>query len=335
MPSIDSVISRLGEEHKKMEYYSFDETLRNVRTGEAMKLDWDEGKQTYFGTFGGRRLPLGQTCVKTALSFAQIPNAEWLMGKPHQRLVETLYDETRRKGGVQVAVNDREIRAFVPKEFTWLTDHELLVGVRESLRHYGPMGIQVVQDAENESVDYRMLFGKSIGPKGDNVYGMLSIRASEFALTRNEASLGLYREICANGTLTCQNNQTVKWNHRGNKMSFASQMGELLSGAEGFLEQSGHLLTHAMKTKLSASVYYVLYAMERMEILKPRQVELIKESASENNVNTVYDMWNLITDSAKNADLSVRRRIEQSAMNYLECMVLVNAKAEQIVFGGD
>lgn len=265
-----------------------------------------------------KQMKLSDTGVR---SLAHQVNRSWKQmenfDNPSGRLLSEFHDWYRKERGQGLIVRttnhglgekDRVVDAFVPGDMNTISNFDLMRSVVEAtIQKHGDCirGIQCLNGDSPENLSYRMVFGDPIFKESGNdtrkiLFLMLNFMGSEHGLNQTELDLGFWRMVCANGAMR-KDLRLVRasWNRFKSESKFLSKVNNLIDMSGIYGESISRLVKEWEETELEESPVEVLVALNEQKLLDKRHYETAMLSVDQVDVDTNWDMLNLLTDAAK------------------------------------
>lgn len=177
----------------------------------------------------------------------------------------------------------------------------------------GPIrGVQVSETGYGDALAYRMIVGNNImkGTREDaGQHMMFSLRMSENGLFDDEAALGLYRLICANGAMGWDTASIATWSHKTELTDYTNKAGKTITATSRFQQLWSPIFDNMAQAKLEHPAADYLHMMKTRQMITDRHYQMADSHAKSGMepTDTHYDLYNLLTRGAQDLPSLLQR----------------------------
>lgn len=335
MYSLDDAMNKVQKREEDLRYWQ-------AGTSKDLGLEWipaDSDAEKRGGVFIVHHSDLGKDPVeldKTAIKSAcMMMNTKWSFYRqfpdPEQKFVKDFSTFMDHKGnGVVFCTGsardglNRRVESIVPSNFDRTSDAQILGAILYRLNQdfaKQVRGVQILQDGENGTFNYRILFGRSMmnedpSDPTKSVLPMLSFVSSEIGLAESKIALGLYRIYCRNGMMrTDWEGGIAKWKRRNGPNEFIRKAGDVIGNVGHFATGIASTLGPRMNMPLVAPAVEMLMNFAQRSLIGFKHAEAARMASEYSPAHTEYDFLNILTDSAKHlSPISSRQLAESNAL---------------------
>jgi hypothetical protein len=270
---------------------------------------------------------LRSMCMQIGRTWATLKNFD----DPVGRLLSEFHDWFRSSSakGLIVRTNtemseaSRTVDAFVPGKTNLISNYELMSGIFNSIDNcYGDCvrGVQMLSGNDSDNVAYRILFGDPITVENNDrnkaTFLMFSYMGSEHLLNATELDLGLWRLICANGSMRKDLSYVrAKWGRFNSVNKFMATIDRLVEMSGVYGNSMSRKIEEMRNNRLANDPLEILDSMRSQRLIDSRHFETAVLQSERIEEDTNWGMFNLLTDAAKtHGDLGRRSLAESNAM---------------------
>lgn len=220
----------------------------------------------------------------------------------------------------------RQVEAFVPGKMDRISDQELVDNILGRIADKYKTDIQGVRinSFRGESARrYSIVFGKAAyltEPGNDpmkTTWPAIDVFADDLGLGPTTLSLGLYRVICTNMALSgFWSAGQAKWNRLGNPEGFMGRINKVIDVAGKFAMHTAKALRESYKDKIDNASETISKLLSH-GILSTAHAESVQEYVERDDPRCGFDLFQALTDSAKNLTHNGMKEAQSNAVAIL------------------
>jgi hypothetical protein len=269
-----------------------------------------------------KQLPLSPSAIRTACRLIKTTPAFFEQGDDPDffpKNFQHIMDSPRKKErGLLLRHDGLKINAMLPRNYVVKDAAELLEDFIPALQsNMGDVrGVLALENTNGDYGSYRIVMGNNIMPSLTDEKGqflMFNIATSETGLSPTKTSLGLYRTYCTNSAIRVQT--LSAWNHLSNFDPFFDKAARTIRES-GYLQDAyGRIFESLLREPLPFPAFDLIEAFKREKLISENHAESALIHARTDDVETQYDLFNVITRSAQDLPtITERESAEETAM---------------------
>lgn len=276
------------------------------------------------------KMELTATAVDTILHHADLSLPKAIQPKLLPlAFVESIRSKMDKMKGLNLittgtATGDRKVEAFVPGKMNPISDQELVDNVLGVLSEkYGDQiqGVRVNSFGGGSTKRYSVIFGKAVLKEGNDLlkttWPAIDVMSDDIGLGPTSITLGLYRLVCVNlATANFWNAGCATWNRIGNSEGFMKRMNSVIDVAGRFAVHSAKALDQAHKERIE-SPEEIIDALGEHKIFSRTHLDEALDLVSRDDPQTGFDMFQVMTDSAKCLSAVAQQKAQGSSLAIL------------------
>lgn len=219
----------------------------------------------------------------------------------------------------------RTVEAFVPGKMNPISDQELVDNILARIADkYGDeiQGVRINSFKGESAKRYSIVFGKdAIIKEGSDplrtTWPAIDVIADDLGLGPTTLSLGLFRVICTNMALSgFWSAGQAKWNRLGNPEGFMGRINKVIDVAGKFAMHTAKALREAHGESI-ANAEEVIGRLRSHGIISTPHAESAAEYCERDDPQTGFDLFQVLTDSAKNLSMNAMKDAQSNAVAIL------------------
>jgi hypothetical protein len=289
----------------------------------------------WFGEY--KRMPVTKTGFASACKRIKRGVKVWeAFSEPHARFLSEFYDWYRRgsskglivrtmsaipDGGV-LNEGNRGVEAFVPQSFDCRTDYEVVSAIILRIQQsFGSClrGVQCLRDGDIKTDNLRLIFGDPImvEPGGDGrlIFPMLNLILNPCGLEKAQVMMGAWRMVCYNGMGRDDSEVLrIKWfrTRSDGFDTFLRRVSTMIHAAPLVCDVYSKAFREMMGRELGVSGQEIVGNLRDRNLIGKEHASIIMHNLKTVDVETDWDLFNVLTDTAK-ALPSMTRRMNAEA----------------------
>lgn len=219
----------------------------------------------------------------------------------------------------------RTVEAFVPGTMSPISDQELVDNILGRIADkYGDeiQGVRINSFRGESAKRYSIVFGKdAIIKEGSDplktTWPAIDVFADDLGLGPTTLSLGLFRVICTNMALSgFWSAGQAKWNRIGNPEHFMGRINKVIDVAGKFAMHTAKALREAHGEDI-ANAEEIVGRLRSHGVLTTSHAESALEYVERDDPQTGFDLFQVLTDSAKNLTYGAMKDAQSNAVAIL------------------